>query len=74
MKKSNKKNADITMEKAMNDPRNRGYHLIVSGKRLFKARTGQGASKILKEIHQKTPKQRVAITYLTDADSLILWL
>lgn len=63
----------ITMEIAMNDPRNRGYHIIVVAGKLFKARTGEGASKILKEVREKYPKNIPAITYIPDADSLILW-
>ena len=62
----------ITMEQAMDDPKNRGYHLIVVSGKLFKAKTGQGALKIFDEIKRKYPKEIPEITYLTDADSLIL--
>lgn len=57
----------------MNDPTNRGYHIIVAAGKLFKAKTGEGASKILKEIRKKYPKEIPEITYLPDVDSLILW-
>jgi len=63
----------ITMQEAMNDPKNRGYHIIVVGGKLFKARTGERASKILDEVGAKYPKLTPAVTYLPDADSLILW-
>lgn len=62
------------MEKVMNDPQYRGYHVIVVAGKVFKARTGEGASKILEKIHKKYPKKIPEITYLSDADSLILWL
>lgn len=71
MKKVSEKK--ITMEIAMDDPKNRGYHVIVVGGKLFKARTGEGASKILDEVRQKYPKEIPAITYIPDADTLILW-
>lgn len=68
------KTKKITMEIAMNNPRNRGYHLIVVAGKLFKARTGEGASKILNEVRKKYPKEIPEITYIPDADTLILWL
>jgi hypothetical protein len=70
---STKREKKITMEKVMDDPRYRGYHVIVIAGKVFKARTGQGASKILAEARQKYPGQIPEITYLPDADSLILW-
>jgi hypothetical protein len=62
----------VTMEMAINDPKNRGYHIIVIGGRLFKARTGEAASKILDQARKKYPKKIPSYTYLPDADSLIL--
>lgn len=53
----------------MDDSRYRGYHVIVIAGKVFKARTGQGASKILTEVRQKYPGQIPEITYLPDADS-----
>jgi len=63
----------ITMEIAMNDPQNKGYHVIVVSGKVFKARTGEKASKILDQVRQKYPKEIPAITYIPDADTLILW-
>ena len=57
----------------MNDPRNRGYHVIIVGGKLFKAKTGEGASKILDDVRKKNPEEIPAITYISDADTLILW-
>lgn len=67
------KTKKITMEIAMDDSKNRGYHIIVTAGKLFKAKTGEGASKILNEVRRKYPKETPEITYLPDADSLILW-
>lgn len=63
----------ITMQMAMNDPQNRGYHIIVTAGKLFKARTGETASKILDKARKSYPKKIPSYTYLPDADSLILW-
>jgi len=71
MKSTKKK---ITMEIVMNDPKYRGYHVIVSAGKVFKAKTGERASKILDEVRRKYPKDIPAITYIPDADTLILWL
>lgn len=57
----------------MNDPKYRGYHVIVVAGKVFKAKTGEGASKILDEVRQNYPKEIPAITYIPDADTLILW-
>lgn len=56
----------------MNDPRYHGYHVIVVAGKVFKARTGEKASKILEEVHKKYPEEIPEITYIPDADTLIL--
>lgn len=63
----------ISMEKVINDPKYRGYHVIVIAGNVYKAKTGEGASKILDEVRLKYPKEIPAITYIPDADTLILW-
>lgn len=62
-----------TMEKVMNDPKYRGYHIVVVAGNVFKAKTGEGASKILDETHKKYPTEIPEITYIPDTDTLILW-
>ena len=57
----------------MSDPRYRGFHVIVVAGKVFKAKTGEKASKILDEVRRKYPKEVPAITYIPDADTLILW-
>ena len=68
------KNADkkITMEKVMNNPAYRGYHVIVVAGKVFKARTGEWAGELLKEAQEKYPHQIPAITYLPK-ETLIPW-
>lgn len=64
----------ITMESAVNDPKNKGYHLIVVAGKLFKAKTGEGALKILDKTDKKFPKATPEITYIPKSQSLILWI
>lgn len=56
----------------MNDPKYRGYHIIVVAGKVFKAKTGDHASKIFDEVRKKYPKEIPSYTYLPDVDSLIL--
>ncbi|OGK09482.1 hypothetical protein A2767_04100 [Candidatus Roizmanbacteria bacterium RIFCSPHIGHO2_01_FULL_35_10] len=64
----------ITMELVMNNPQYRGYHVVVIAGKVFKAKTGSKASKILDEVHKKYPRETPDITYIPDADTLILWI
>lgn len=64
----------IAMEKILNNPRFRGKHVIVVAGKIFTAKTGEKASKILAEVRRKYPKKTPAVTYVPDADTLILWL
>lgn len=64
----------ITMEMVLNDSSYKGYHVIVVAGKVFKARTGERASQLLAEARKKYPKEIPAITYIPDADTLILWL
>lgn len=68
------KREKITMEKILNNPRFRGKHVIVVAGKVFTAKTGKKASKILTGVRRKYPKETPAITYIPDADALILWL
>lgn len=60
------------MDKVMNNPAYRGYHVIVVAGKVFKAKTGERAGQILKEVQEKYPHQIPAITYLPDVESLTL--
>lgn len=68
------KTKKITMELVLDDPSYRGFHVIVVGGKVFKARTGEKASQLLTEARKKYPKEIPEITYIPDADTLILWL
>ena len=68
------KTKKITMEIAVNDPKNKGYHLIVVAGKLFKAKTGEGALKMLEKVDKKFPNATPEITYIPKAQSLILWI
>lgn len=57
----------------MSNPNYKGKHIIMVKGKVFTAKTGEGASKILEEVRRKYPKEIPAITYIPDADALILW-
>lgn len=44
------------------------------GEKVFTANTGDGAGRILERVRRKYPKATPAVTYIPDADTLILWL
>ena len=67
-----KASAKVSMINIMSNPVYRGKHLIVVSGKVFTARTGERASKILEEIRRKYPKETPSITYIPDADTLIL--
>lgn len=76
MKRSNSKptKQQRLMEKILNDPQYKGKHIIVVAGEVFTANTGEGAGKILDEVDKKYPNEIPAVTYIPDADTLILWL
>jgi len=61
------------MPQVFNNPAYRGYHVIVVAGKVFKAKTGERAAEILREVRQKYPKATPEITYIPDVDALILW-
>jgi hypothetical protein len=64
---------EITMEMVLNNPAYRGYHVIVVSGKVFKAKTGEYASEILDKVQKRYPGEVPEITYIPDADTLILW-
>lgn len=54
------------------NPRYKGKHVVVVSGKVFTARTGEKASKILEKMREKYPKEIPAVTYIPDADTLIL--
>lgn len=61
------------MEKILNDTAYKGKHVIVVAGRIFTANTGEGAAKILEQVERDYPDEIPEITYIPDADTLILW-
>lgn len=60
------------MEEVLSDPQYKGKHVVVVAGKVFTARTGEGAAKILDEVDEQYPDDVAAITYIPDADTLIL--
>jgi len=65
---------DVNMERILSDPKYKGKHVVVVAGNVFTAQTGEGASKILDAVDEKYPDEVAAITYIPDADTLILFL
>lgn len=55
------------------NPRYRGKHVILVDNKIYAAKTGAGASTILTEVRKKYPRQTPEVTFIPDADTLILW-
>lgn len=63
----------LTMLKIMSNPAYKGKHVIIAAGKVFTAKTGKEANKILDMIHEKYPSEIPEITYIPKADSLILF-
>ena len=61
------------MREILDNPRFRGKHVVLVAGKVFTAKTGERASRILAEVREKYPKETPAITYIPKADALILW-
>ena len=62
----------VNMSQIITNPQYRGKHVVVVGKKIFTAKTGKKAGQILKKVHKEFPNQSPQITYVPDADTLIL--
>lgn len=60
------------MEDVLQNPRYRGKHLIIAAGRLYTAKTGEGASQILKKLEKTKPDVTPEVAFLPKARSLIL--
>lgn len=56
----------------LNNPTYRGKHLICVSGRVFKAKNGEEAKKILNRVHQEYPHQKITLAYVPKEDTLIL--
>jgi len=64
----------VSMTDIFKNRRYRGKHVILAAGRVYTAKTGEGAAKILETIRKKYPKETPEIAYLPKAHSLILWM
>jgi len=62
----------VDMLQVMSNPRNRGKHIIAVADKVFTAKTGDGAAQILARVRREYPHQTPAITYIPEADALIV--
>lgn len=62
------------MSQIMSNPRYRGKHVIVMAGKILTAKTGKEANRLLDKLEKKYPKETPAITYIPNADTLILWV
>ena len=69
-----KQSPKLTMINIMSNPLYKGRHIIVVAGKVFTAKTGSEANKVLDKLEKKYPKEIPAITYIPKADTLILWL
>ena len=60
--------------KILRNPTYRGKHMIFVAGKIFTAKDGREAKKILDRIEKKFPRKRVTLTYIPKADTLILFL
>lgn len=64
----------ITMPKVFQDPKYRGKHIILVAGKVYTAKTGEEAAKILRQLEKTHPDVTPEVAYLPKARSLILWL
>lgn len=62
----------MTMYDVFKNPRYRGKHIILAAGKVYTAKTGEGASKILEDIRKKHPDVTPEIAYLPKAKILTL--
>lgn len=62
------------MIQIMSNPKYRGKHIVVVAGEVFAAKTSREANKILDKLEKKYPSEIPAITYVPEADTLVLWL
>ena len=64
----------ILMTDIFKNPRYRGKHIILAAGKIYTAKTGERAAKILEGIRKRYPKVTPEVAYLPKAHSLILWM
>ncbi len=69
-----KKHAKDLMANIMGNPRYRGKHVIVVAGKVYTAKTGKLANKIIDRLEKKYPQEIPALTFVPKAETLIVWL
>ena len=64
----------VSMTEVFKNPRYRGKHVVLAAGKIYTAKTGEGAAKILKDLEKIQPKVIPEVAYLPKARSLILWM
>lgn len=67
-------NKPISMPKIFQNPRYRGKHIILAAGKVYTAKTGGEATKILRKLEKTHPDVTPEVAYLPKARSLILWM
>jgi hypothetical protein len=62
------------MSDVFKNPKYRGMHIVLSSGKIFTAKTGDGAMKILRKLEKSDPDSVPEVAYLPKAHSLILWM
>lgn len=62
----------ISMMDIFKNPKYKGKHVVLAGDKIYTAKTGEGASKILLDVRKKYPNLTPEIAYLPKAHTLIL--
>lgn len=69
-----KKSQASMMVSILSNPRYRGRHIVVVKGKVYTARSGREANRILNKLEKKYPDETPALTYIPKEDTLILWL
>ncbi|MEK9165672.1 MAG: hypothetical protein AAB525_02330 [Patescibacteria group bacterium] len=72
IQKNQKEN--LLLSKIYHNPKYKGKHIIIIDDKIYDRKTGQGKTKLLNKLLLKYPHQVPTITYIPQADSLILFL
>jgi hypothetical protein len=61
-----------SIQEIFQNPRYQGKHIIVAGDKIYTAKTGEGASKIIQKVREKHPEITPQVAYLPKSGSFIL--
>jgi len=62
------------MVNIMSNPRYRGKHIILIKNKVYTAKTGKLANKLLDRLEKAYSNETPALTYIPKEDTLILWM